>query len=627
MTTHKQKPSSGDQLTRELSFKREAIDESKRTITLAFASETPYERWFGDEILVCDRAAVRMTRMERGANLLLDHDWQKVIGVVESVTIGVDRVCRAVVRFGKSALAEEIYTDVLDGIRTSVSVGYLIHKMVLQETDDSKDAYRVEDWEPFEISLVSVPADITVGVGRSQTSATAPNLPKEKNMENTSIAGVAEAAPAPVDEARHLAPATMAAQPAQPTQAAQRNHSQEIANMAKSNPALRDLAMAAIQSGHSVDQFQSDAIRHLSNQPVANNDIGLSQKEVRQYSLMRAIRALANPTDAPAQRAAAFELECSNAMSEKIGRDARGLFVPSEVQRRDLTVGVATDGGHTVATNLLSGSFIEMLRNAMVLDKMGITVLSGLVGQIAIPKQTGGATAYWVAENASPNESQQAFGQVTMSPKTVGGYTDISRKLLLQSSIDVESFVQSDLATTLGLAIQSAAIAGTGANNQPSGILKQVTPSVIGGANGGAPTFAQMVALETAVAVANADVGTLGYLTNTKVRGRLKTTETFTGTNGNPVWGSDNTVNGYQAKVTNAVPSNLTKGTANGVCSAAIFGNWADLVIGMWGVLDLLVDPYTNSTSGAVRVVALQDVDIALRNAESFATAVDLLTA
>ena len=268
-----------------------------------------------------------------------------------------------------------------------------------------------------------------------------------------------------------------------------------------------------------------------------------------------------------------------------------------------------------------------MLRNAMVLDKMGITVLSGLVGQIAIPKQTGGATAYWVAENASPNESQQAFGQVTMSPKTVGGYTDISRKLLLQSSIDVESFVQSDLATTLGLAIQSAAIAGTGANNQPSGILKQVTPSVIGGANGGAPTFAQMVALETAVAVANADVGTLGYLTNTKVRGRLKTTETFTGTNGNPVWGSDNTVNGYQAKVTNAVPSNLTKGTANGVCSAAIFGNWADLVIGMWGVLDLLVDPYTNSTSGAVRVVALQDVDIALRNAESFATAVDLLTA
>jgi HK97 family phage major capsid protein len=199
---------------------------------------------------------------------------------------------------------------------------------------------------------------------------------------------------------------------------------------------------------------------------------------------------------------------------------------------------------------------------------------------------------------------------------------------LLQSSIAVESLVQTDLATVLGLAIQQAAINGSGASNQPSGLLTLLTsPAVVGGVNGAAPTWANIVALETAIASANADVGTMGYLINAKTRGKLKSTEKFSASTGQPIFETGNTpLNGYQTAVTNAMPSNITKGTGTNL-SAMLFGNFADLMIGMWGSLDLMVDPYTGSTAGTVRVVALQDVDVAVRNLESFASFADVITA
>lgn len=588
---------------------RAAIDEDARTASLAFASETPYERWWGVEILDVTATSMRQSRLRSGANLLCDHDHKDVVGVIESVEIGADRVGRAVVRFGKSARAEEVWQDVKDGIRRNVSVGYMVHKAQLVETVDGVETYRITDWEPFEVSLVSVPADASVGVGRSLEDASPDPEPTPAPVESTPIEPT---------EVKTMPDVNVIEQ---------RNHAAEITAIAGTIPGGADLAMSAIQRGLTVEQFQVEAIRHLSSKPVPTADIGLDKKEVRRYSMMRAINALANPGDRAAQEAAAFERECSEAAAQKMGKQARGFMVPSEVQHRDLVVGTPTAGGNLVATDLLAGSFIDALRNAMVIDGLGARFLTGLVGNIAIPKLTGSASAYWVAENTAPTESQQTIGQVTMSPKTVGAYTDISRRLLLQSSLDVEGMVQNDIAQILGLAIQQAAISGTGASNQPSGILTQVTSSVIGGTNGAAPTWANIVQLESDVAVANADVGTLAYLTNAKVRGKLKTTSKVSGQNGF-VWESGDTpLNGYRAGVTNAVPSNLTKGTSSGVASAIIFGNWADLVIGMWGNLDLTVDPYSGSTAGTVRIVALQDVDIALRNVVSFATMVDALTA
>jgi HK97 family phage major capsid protein/HK97 family phage prohead protease len=601
---------------RALQVERAAINEEARTATLAFASETPYERYWGIEILDINPTAMRQGRLRSGANLLVDHDTRDVVGVIESVEVGADRVARATVRFGKSARAEEVWSDVRDGIRRNVSVGYMIHKAQLVETKEGVETYRVTDWEPFEVSLVSVPADPTVGIGRSLDAGTdAQDLPAAAGP----AARAAATEPEPQPSKDHIMSDVT-------TPVAERNHAAEISKIAKGLPGGADMALDAIQRGLTTEQFQAEAIAKLSSKPMPTADIGLDKRETKRYSMLRALNALANPGDASAQRAAAFERECSEAAATKLGKQARGFMVPTEVQRRDLNVTTATAGGNLVATDLLGGSFIDALRNAMVIDRMGTRMLTGLVGNIAIPRLSGTGTAYWVAENTAPTESDQTIAQVALSPKTVGAFSDISRRLLLQSSIDVEAMVQNDLASILGLAIQQAAINGSGASNQPSGILTRVTASVIGGTNGAAPTWANIVQLESDVAVSNADVGTLGYLTNARVRGKLKTTSKVSGQNGF-VWDDGDTpMNGYRTAVTNAVPSNLVKGSSGSTCSAIVFGNFADLVIGMWGSLDLMVDPYTGSTAGTVRVVALQDVDVQLRNVVSFATMVDALT-
>lgn len=618
----------GTRAQRDLVFdRREAvIDEAQRTVAIAFSSETRVERWFGAEILDHSRGAVRLDRLRQGGALLADHNRTDQVGVVESVEIGEDRVGRAVVRFGKGARASEIFQDVVDGIRRHVSVGYLVHAAVLDSVDGATEVYRVTDWEPTEISVVSVPADVRVGVGREQpeTVTRTKIMSQENNVATPAVAGqeaeAREANQRTRDEAQRRGAD------------AERARVGEIMAIAddygKRYPNVREIASSAIRAAQSVDEFRAAAMAAMATAPLPSAEIGLSQREAKSYSLVRALHYLANPGDKRARERAAFELECSEAAAERASKAPQGLMVPVDVLTRDLTAGTAAAGGDTVATNLLSGSFVDLLRDKMILSAMGMQTLTGLVGNIAIPRQTGAATAYWVAESGAPSESQQAFDQVTMTPKTVGAYTDISRKLLLQSSVDVEAFVQNDLATVLALELQRVGIQG-GGSNEPKGILATSgIGSVAGGTNGAAPTWSHVVSLETEVSVANADVGTLGYLTNAKVRGKLKGTEKFSSTNGNPVWAEGVTpLNGYRAGVTNAVPSNLTKGTATTKCSAIVFGNFADLILGMWGGLDITVDPYSNSTSGTVRVVALQDVDLAVRHAESFAAMKDALTA
>lgn len=613
----------GSRETRTFSVVREGIQEDARTVEMAFSSEEPYDRYWGREILDHSPNSVRLGRLTAGGPLLMDHNDRDHVGVIESVQMGADRVGRAIVRFGKSARAEEVFRDVVDGIRRSISVGYVIHKAVLQEVDKDAglDVYRVTDWEPYEVSLVSVPADTTVGVGRAAETnpiieITEITEPKEKIMPEAKEVNVEEI------EAR----ATAAGRDSEAKRAG------DIIAMGEGYKQEK-LAAEYVRAGKSVEAFRQALLEKLSSAPMPTADIGLNEKEAHHFSFLRALNALSNPGDRKAQEAAKFERECSDAVGAKMGRAAQGFYVPVEVQRRDLNVTTTTAGGHTVATNLLAANFIDLLRNRMMVMRMGAQMLSGLVGNIAIPRQTGGATAYWVAESGAPTESQQAFDQVAMTPKTVGAFTDISRKLLLQSSIDVEGFVRNDLATVLALAIDSAAINGLGSSNQPTGILATSgIGDVAGGTNGLAPTWAHIIELWSDMAVANADFGNAGIMTNAKVIGKLMSTLKSAGVSGYIVenfpdaTGITNT-GGIRTGVSNQVPSNLTKGTSSGVCSAIINGNWNDLIIGQWGTLDLMVDPYTGSTSGTVRVVALQDVDIAVRHPESFTAMKDALTA
>jgi HK97 family phage major capsid protein len=378
---------------------------------------------------------------------------------------------------------------------------------------------------------------------------------------------------------------------------------------------MADLGRQLVESGRSIDEARAAVLDklniHQETVTMQAADLGLSEKESRSFSFLRAINFLANPTDRSAREAAAFEIEASEAAAAKLGRQSRGITIPQDVLRRDLNVGAATAGGNLVATELDAGSFIDLLRNASALDQAGATVLTGLTGNVAIPRQSGAATAYWVAESGSPTESQQTVDQVSLTPKTVAAFTDYSRRLMLQSSIDVENMVRNDLARVLALKIDAAGLYGTGSNSEPLG-LKLTTG--IGTENFAAaiPTFAEVVALESDVATANALLGSPVYLMNAAMRGGLKTKAKDAGSGLFVMEGNE--VNGYRGVLSNQVES-----------GDLWFGNFADLIIGYFSGLDLMVDPYTHSTSGTVRVVAMQDVDIAVRHPESFSRGNDTL--
>lgn len=662
-----QPTSAAPQFDRSAGFTRDSVDATARTVEMAFSSEEPYARWWGTEVLSHDRSAVDLGRLADGRHpVLVDHSTRDQVGVIEKAWVGDDRKGRALVRFGKSARAEEIFQDVLDGIRSLVSVGYRIHEMQLTKTGDDGDEYLVTKWEPFECSIVSVPADATVGVGRSDEQAnmirslvtrskTSPQpQPKEVTMPPEIIekSEVITAAAKTVDVQAERNSAI----------GVERQRVREIQALGeKFNK--RAEASAAIESGEAYDAFREKVFGNLEKSGVLkladSGEIGLSKKEVQGFRFTNLIAATLWPDDQGVRKMAAFEIECARAAADKredVRTDRAGAFtIPVDVlssaldvrsqdadmigkmlmQRmmasgkmgqRDLVVGTPTAGGNLVATELLASSFIDILVNQMKVMQMGTTMLTDLQGNIAIPRATAGSIGYWVAENTPSTESQQAFDQVALTPKTAGAFVDYSRRLLLQSSLAVEGFVRMDIARTIALMIDSAAIQGTGASNQPRGILNTAgIGSVAGGVNGLAPTWDNVVDLESALANLNAPNGNLGYLTNSRVRGRLKRTQMFSGTNGIPVW-QGGMLNDIRAEVSNQVPSNLTKGTSSGVCSAILFGNWSDLIIGMWGGLDIMLDPYTGGTSGTRRVIALQDVDVNVRYPASFAAMLDALT-
>ena len=619
---------------RNIKLDRSTMNEESRTISLAFSSENPVNRWFGEEVLSHDTGAVRLNRLNDGGALLVDHDPTDHVGVVESASIDNDRVGRAVVRFGNGVRASEIWQDVKDGIRKNVSVGYVIHEM-REESKDEKTGvgvFRATDWQPVEVSLVSIPADPTVGVHRNddstQSNLTVVHRSTQKKSDNNIVESVKKHMEESVNKdvesdavAASPSPNEVRANVRDDARREELARIQSIESLGSQHDNT-ELARKFIAEGNTIDEFKSALLERVAT-PVAvkRPEVGMDKKDVERFSFKRAINALSNPHDRRAQEAAAFEFEASRAACDAYGVESRGLRIPDEVLHRDNTVGTAADGGNLVGTD--TQGFIDMLRATSIAMQRG-TVMSGLVGDVAIPRQTGGATAYWLAEAGAPTETKAAFDQVTMSPKTVGAWVDISRKLTQQSSVDVEALIRNDLAATLGTAIDAVAING-GGTNEPDGILQTTgIGAVVGGTNGAAPDWADIVDLESAVAVDNALNGALAYMSNYKVAGKLKQTDKASSFGEFILDGGE--VNGYEFLLTNQVPSTLTKGSASNVCSAIIFGNWADLMMGMWGGLDLTVDPYSESTKGTIRVVAFQDVDVALRHAESFAAMQDALT-
>lgn len=627
------------------SFDREKVNAESRTIELSFSSDEPVDRYWGIEILDHSPKACDLSRLKSGGPLLLEHDRTKQIGVIEEAWMdATGKKCRARVRFGKGALATEVWNDVVDGIRTSVSCNYDLGEVVRESEKDGKATFRVRQWTPNEISIVSVPADMTVGVGRGDPQAQPPHTEPMKRTYIPTIlldpaaggtaggggsATVPPASPVSNEERSRIREIERKEERERITSIRSLYDSHQCAEVDPKGEVLSDF----LNNGRSLPEMQNWILqnRYKAKPIVLDPNIGMNTQEVRQYSLVRALNRLAQnkPLDG-------IEAEASVAVAKRTKRDPEGFFIPHDVasrslasannlspgqvmsllaglqQMRALNAGTSSAGGYVVGTNVLTSDLIELLRNKQLVATMGARVLTGLQGDIAIPRHTGGATAYWLSETGTVTGSQQTFGQLALTPHRLGAATAYTKQLLSQSSLAIESFVREDLMNVLALEKDRAALNGLNAAGEPLGLIN--TNGIGAVTFGAAATRAKAIEFQSDVATANASRGALAYLTTPAVAAKWMGIAEASNT-AEWLWKGnidEGQVVGRPGYTTNQVPSDKV-----------IYGNWNDLILADWDGMDVVVDPYTLATQGQVQIVIHILTDNGLRQVGSFSVSSD----
>lgn len=601
-------------------------DDGYTRLTFSVSSEAAVARYYGDEILSHSDGAIREDRLKRGAVMyLFNHDANDPIGVVEGYRIQNKKLV-VDVKFFKTSRAEEISTMVDGGMR-NVSLLYRIHVV---EEDVKKQRYTITDWEPYEVSAVTIPADPSVGVGRSLVS----DEKFEVRMSRTTTDVITPAQPAKLgvtivpEDNQAAAGASAERTSAPPRIEAGQQHERPngvqieqgrvaaIRNLSKINKIDERTVEYWVANGISMEGVSEDMLRIMEERGKSNPQsaaaLGMSKGDANQFSLARAINACATND----WKLAPFELDCSRQIAQKLNKpvDTQHFFVPFEVlqrdmgsQRRDLTSTTPGSGGYLIATE--NQGFIEILRNRSVAFRMGARRLSGLNGNVTIPKQTGAGTAYWLATDASTvTESEQAFQQIALTPKTASAYTEISRNLLLQSSPGAEGIVSDDLAQITALAVDLAALTGSGAAGQPTGVANTTG---IGSVTATSVDYAKVLEFQTDVATSNVTPVRGGYVTTPAAAAVLMAKQRFTSTD-TPLWQGnvwDGTMVGFPAMSSNQLSAGM------------LFGDWSELVIGEWGVLEIAVNPYASFQAGIIGVRAMYSMDVGVRRAFAFSYA------
>ena len=595
------------------------IDEESRTVRVGVSSEEPVKRQFGMEVMDHTKENMNLEFLNSGrAPLLLDHDMEKQIGVVESVELDENaRRLRASVRFGKGEKSSEVFNDVVDGIRQNISVGYRVDKKVERE-DDPEDYYRVAT-TPMEISIVSIPADQSslVGVGRSSSETLKSTIQiKENNMsENIDLDAVrAEAA-----------------------KSASKNAKEIMSLARKHNKA--DLGEDALSRGIDIAEFSGELLDVIGNDKPLDTPVNVieqSAKEKRTYSLGRMIQAQVTGD----WKNAGYEKEMSEEIAKRTGKQSQGMYVPDFAWRSGVMTTAATGGisGENVTDQFVptiqrGDLFIEALRAKQVMSNLGVTYMGGLTNRIRIPKIATGASAGFVEEAADVSDQSPTDAGVTLQPRTLGAFATMSRLLMLESVPAIEQIVQDDLLRSIADKIEYHAINGSGSSGQPTGILNNSDVNnldISAGTDVAALTWADITDLVKLVEEDNGVVNanTLGFLTNPKVKAKMANTVRVASSDSvmllNDPW---NAIYGYKAEFTNNVPSDLNPGDGGTDASAMIFGDFSQLMVGLFGAPSIIVDPYSGSKSGDVTISVMQEVDVALRNAISFSKTDEISTA
>ncbi len=573
---------------RTLTFGR--AEKGTRSVPVVISTDEPLDR--GSYVEVLGHAPGDIDLSRAPLPLVECHDTSRLnIGVVENLTASNGKL-RGVARFGTSQRGEEVFQDVLNGVVRSVSVGYVLTD---EGTPDKSGSLRFK-WMPYEVSCVPAPADTKAGFFR--------NFQEKIEMENNQLNPGADT----MTRSQRIAQ--------KGSVAAERERVADIISMASQFDdvkGIRAMADIAVRDGVPAEAFKDAILERVSHRGHnwQDMDLGLNQKEVRSYSISRAIEAQVSGDWSKA----GYERELHQDLIRQVShRQVQGLLVPlsdlAGAQRRDLLTSTPAWGGNLVATQHRGDLFVDALREKSAVLQLGAQFLNNLVGNVDIPTLTGDVTPGWMlTEDAFIAESQPTFGQILLSPKSCAAYTDVSRRLVKQSSPEVEQLIISSMMAAVGYSIDQAAISGAGTGGVPKGILAWGgVGSVVGTSLG----WDAVLEFESDVADASVDLSSngCGWLTTPAIRkllkGRVKVA-------GYPeyLWQSpDNNMNGYRA-------------IASKACSAGtlIFGDWSELLVANFGPIEILVDPYTKIQNAMISVRAIADIDVAVRHAGAFSVA------
>lgn len=616
----------GQRFAKIVSVRQEQEDEDKALrLEFSFSSEEPVPRFSWErfepinEVLDhSDEGSANFERLNDGAPLLFNHDFDAHIGVVEKAWVDTRaRKAYAVVRFGDNDLAEQKKKDVLSGILRNVSFMYAVHALSLErEAEGELPTYRATDWEAFEVSLVTVPADNSVGLGRMRdlpekqfparvtgrslaetapNSQTAERSATTKEEEDVSDQHTPEPAETPaVDESK------IRAEVGADFQARAR----KLLQVAEDN-GMADLGRQAVSEGK--DQMwllERINERHREGFQPVDTSIDMSDKEKRQYSVMKALRARFY-----GEGEAGLEREAHDEVARKIGREdwqsgKRSVLIPLDVQNqlRTQQTGNLGDGGALVQTEY--GSFVDALRHETILGQLGANFISGLEGDFEQSRKTSNSTAYWVAEGENVSKSTMGYGTLKGHPHTLGARVHFTRRQIQQSSIDVEMDGRRDIADSVTIEVDRVGFHGSGANGEPLGIFNT---NGIGSVSGSSISRSDLLEHEENVRAAKVRLETpKQWVSSVDVKRFLRDAKVDSGS-GLFLWRDDNRMIGYPAMD----HTNLDDGYL-------LFGAFQYLSILDWGVMEIDEDPYTDHAAGGLYLRVLRDVDFIVRQLGAF---------
>jgi len=670
-----------------------------RKFKMSISSDTPYKRydWYADEeyweVLGHGPGEMDDARLKAGLPILFNHDRDEQIALANSFSNDGYRCTVFDMAWSEGGFATEKKKDIDSGVLKFTSVGYQL--MDDGECIGAKDGLPIYKfkWAPYEASVVTIPADYSVGVGRSRSKPDDSELREihirqqnaidEQTKSDKSKKSTMKLTPG----ARRFFEAEKGGKSGATTEGevvvevdvvSERKNAiadfkarckkiNDFVAGLKAQPKWYEKALA-IAEKHCSDEadyskFHEEVLMahphaRAIDTPNPEATIGMSRRERGRFSIRKAIYEIAMQNRGEGKGLTGIEKEAIEAAHKQYaGKDSRefsGLCIPDDIltarfdedrdigsremqeigrqvaQMRTLMATNFSAGGALIGTDLLAGSFIDILRNAVLIGQgpLSITELGGLVGNVAIPKQTGTITVYWLPEGGSVTEADQAFAQLFLTPHRMVANTAYTKQLLAQASLSIEAFVRSDTAMAMAVEEDRVTILGTGLNGEPLGIFN--TTGVLSNVTfGGSAVFADFVNLEYGLENANVRNGQMAIITSPLTKSYLKQTlqiasPAFPIYLWMPAKGEFPNINGVMAGIVNEYPAYHTKNvTTNQVCQ----GVFSNIFKARWAGFDVVVDPYTGAKTETISLTTTQWLDVGLRYPQSFNVSTDAPTA